>query len=66
MQIESFKKLARECKTPEEFYKKAQKIKDVPPSVSEEFYQVYSNNGKIDIFGACKLFFQEANSGKNK
>ena len=60
MDIELFKKLAKGCKTSVEFYKKAQEIKDVPLSVQKEFYQIYGNNGKIDIFSACKSFFHEA------
>ena len=60
--FDTFIEIVEECTSPEEFYKRAQVIKDIPPEVSTQFFNEYGDGGKLSPIEACNRFYQAHHS----
>ena len=57
--LETFKELAKKSQDVKGFVEEAQKIKNVPPEVANEFFEKYGDEGSLSLEGAAKKFFEE-------
>ena len=59
--IKTFEDLAKKTKSPEDFINKIREIKNVPPQVSEEFFNKYNPSGNLTPQQAASKMWYNAN-----